>query len=518
MKHAKHAAKSPLASTRKVALMVVAALALVLALIPALSFAIYDPEQSDSKTKSVSADVALVPSVDGSAEKQEVIYAALSATGKAESINVVNVFEGVHDETVKDYGQYSAAVNLTDESAMQHSADSVVFESAENVFSYQGDMAEATLPWNIEIIYTLDGNRIEPADLAGKSGKLAIEIKTSQNTAVNSIYFENYMLQATVNLPVDKAENVQTDDGSIALAGSNTSVSLVGMPGKAMNARVTADVENFEMDSISIAAVPFSMAIEMPDSKSLTEGFNDLIAGTEELAAGTKDLAAGTSEMVAGVNELNAGASALAAQSESILAGVNGYVSAANSAVEAVTVLKNLSDMADVLANVDVSNWSPEEQEAFVTMMSLLRNNEKLEQAFNSLPALQKLNTNSAMFLDSMTAYTGGVRGLAAGTGELVAGTNDLNEGAAALAEGTSTLYKETQGIPDAIQEEIDAMMADYDKSDFKPRSFVSAKNTNVSLVQFVMTTESIKAPEVEPEPVEEEELTILDRFWALFS
>ena len=42
--------------------------------------------------------------------------------------------------------------------------------------------------------------------------------------------------------------------------------------------------------------------------------------------------------------------------------------------------------------------------------------------------------------------------------------------------------YEEVQGIPAKVQEEIDAMMADYDKSDFKPVSYASAKNTNVSL------------------------------------
>lgn len=78
-------------------------------------------------------------------------------------------------------------------------------------------------------------------------------------------------------------------------------------------------------------------------------------------------------------------------------------------------------------------------------------------------------------------------------------------------------LRQESQGIPDAVQAEIDELMATYDKSDFEPASFTSSKNTNVTLVQFVMTTDPIKVeePAAEEEPVEEE--TLIDRFLALF-
>ena len=81
-----------------------------------------------------------------------------------------------------------------------------------------------------------------------------------------------------------------------------------------------------------------------------------------------------------------------------------------------------------------------------------------------------------------------------------------------------SQFQSETAGLPSAVQAEMDALMADYDKSDFEPRSFVSSKNTNVKLVQFVMST-----PEIVVEAADdgadqnEEELTPLDRLLALF-
>ena len=71
--------------------------------------------------------------------------------------------------------------------------------------------------------------------------------------------------------------------------------------------------------------------------------------------------------------------------------------------------------------------------------------------------------------------------------------------------------------MPDTVSEEIDTTIAEYSKSDFEPTSFTSSKNTDVTLVQFVMATEPIVAPEQdEPEP-EMEERSFWDRFLALF-
>ena len=115
-------------------------------------------------------------------------------------------------------------------------------------------------------------------------------------------------------------------------------------------------------------------------------------------------------------------------------------------------------------------------------------------------------------------ALDAGVSELAGSSGSLAQGADKLSEGASALAEGTSTLHEESAIIPDKVQAEIDAMMAEYGKSDFVPKSFADARNTNVNLVQFVMTTEAIALPEPEPEEVQETDESLLSRFFALFS
>ena len=139
----------------------------------------------------------------------------------------------------------------------------------------------------------------------------------------------------------------------------------------------------------------------------------------------------------------------------------------------------------------------------------------QLDEAEKGLAQLSQAGSDLS---SGMEQYAQGMNSLANSSGALVVGTDELSQGASSLASGTSELSTQSQGIPSRIQSKIDAMLSEFDKSDYKPLSFTSSKNTNATLVQFVMTTEAIKAPQPEKVIVEEEELSIVDRFFALFS
>ncbi|MFC0560574.1 YhgE/Pip domain-containing protein [Halalkalibacter alkalisediminis] len=118
---------------------------------------------------------------------------------------------------------------------------------------------------------------------------------------------------------------------------------------------------------------------------------------------------------------------------------------------------------------------------------------------------LATLSSNYGEFHSGLVDYTNGVGQLSisynelhSGIVELSGGTNELAGGATELHNGTGTLAKSTSKLPDQMQEEIDRMIAEYDKSDFDPVSFVSSNNEQISTVQFVIKTESIKKEEQE--------------------
>ncbi|MGM8212495.1 YhgE/Pip domain-containing protein [Virgibacillus sp. W0430] len=134
---------------------------------------------------------------------------------------------------------------------------------------------------------------------------------------------------------------------------------------------------------------------------------------------------------------------------------------------------------------------------------------------------LMRLASNYKEFHAGLLKYTGGVSQLSSsyvdlhdGIGKLANGTDKLKSGVAELHNGTKRLQESTHDLPEQMTEEIDQMMAEYDKSDFEAVSFVSSKNNNVHSVQFVMKTASIKQETTNTTTEETKE----DKgFWARF-
>lgn len=507
------------------------------------------------------AEALAVADVVGSAEKKEVVYTSLDGAGVNKSTYVVNVLEGAQGSvptgsTVQDFGMYDQVVNLTNTSKLTQLPGSVIFTMPEGEFSYQGSLSDAQIPWNISIKYFLDGQEVAPNEIAGKSGKLELKIETSQNTAVDSRYFENYLMQITCTLPMEKATNIQTDQGSIALSGSDVTVSFMVMPGKDGSVSLDAEVTNFEMPGISFAAIPFSMALDFPDTDNLVAQFDGLIEGTEQIHEGAQDLAEGANELEVAAKQAASGAADIAMGADQMTQGlqqyqqglrdqaaaladssssmdsdevIEYYKALLNNYAEALiaeyTALKSDPENASVsdedlwqMAMVNVSQSTEGQQieaalESVATQIASQGAAEALEGAADGLGS----SKDPASLLGGSASLDAGAQELASGLDQLAGGTGSLSEGMDEFSDGTQTLAQETQGIPDSVQAEIDELMSTYDKSDFEPASFTSSKNTNVTLVQFVMTTDSIKVdePEVAEEPEKEE--SFLDRFLALF-
>ena len=131
------------------------------------------------------------------------------------------------------------------------------------------------------------------------------------------------------------------------------------------------------------------------------------------------------------------------------------------------------------------------------------------ETDMGALGELQKglaaLSSNYGEFHSGLVSYTEGVSKLSSsysqlhsGIAGLAGGTSDINKGVGELHNGTSELHQETKDLPEQMQQEINEMIKEYDKSDFEPVSFVSAKNEKVTSVQFVIKTKAIEKQEQE--------------------
>ncbi len=254
--------------------------------------------------------------------KEEVIYIMTDADGNVDHIDAVNIFG---KGSVTDYGDYSSVKMLNNTEKISQDGDKVTFSTDKEKVYYQGTMdADTQIPWNISFTYTLDGKEISPEDLAGKSGALEIHIKVDKNEKCTSDFYDSSALQATLTLDTDKCENIQANGATLANVGANKQISYTVLPGKGLDAVVSADVKDFEMDAASINAVKMNLNVDIDDeelmdkvtqimdaARELNDGAVELSDGTDTLASGTDSLVSGVNTVYDGVESLDSGITAL---------------------------------------------------------------------------------------------------------------------------------------------------------------------------------------------------------------
>ncbi len=102
--------------------------------------------------------------------------------------------------------------------------------------------------------------------------------------------------------------------------------------------------------------------------------------------------------------------------------------------------------------------------------------------------------------------------------GELSDAVCKLYGGTKDLANGTAEFADKTSDMDGQIRDEIDSLTSSIFKTDAKPASFVSDKNTNVDSVQFVIKTEAVEKAETDTiDQAEEAPLTFWQKLLRLF-
>lgn len=566
--------------------------------------------------------------------KSEVVYGTLTADGNVNGLYVVNHFEIEKGGVVTDYGDYNSVLNLTDSNQIIQNGDNNSFSTESGNFYYQGNMESTELPWDFVISYELDGVKLTSKELAGKSGKLTITIKTTKNNQVNTAFYDNYMLQISLSLDADKCSNISAPNATIADAGNNKMLVFTAMPGKNADYQVKADVVDFTMNGIEISGMPFSMSVDIPDTdgmlsdlNKLPEAINELNKGVGELTDGTSKLNKGANELKNGSGEIKNGLLGLKYNSSSITSGStkikdaltlissslenestgtdlseltqlpvalndlstglkgissglnelkNGY-SSAYTALD--MVIHNTPDTAitQEQINKQFPNATKEQSEllnqlymsyavgqtvkgtygqvkqAFAsvvpTIETLSVNIDKISGGLDNISSnltksldgtditaqlsqltkgLTELATNYESFDKGLKEYMNGVGKLSdgfqdfdAGFTKFQGGVSSLDSGVSELFTGTNKLNDEVSKIPDTMQDEMDKLMDEYSGTDFVKTSFISSKNSNTELVQFVLKCGGIKKSEetslTNTSAETKQKETIWDRFIALF-
>ena len=495
----------------------------------------------------LAAAPALAEDIAASSVKEEVVYGMLEADGTPTDIEVVNIFAG--GELV-DYGAYSSVKNLTGSEPITQNGDQITLHTDAARFYYQGTLTGKALPWLVAVTYTLNGQEVTPATLAGASGALQIHLTVTQNPEGDQSFFQSNALQVTVTLDPELCTDIQAEGLTVAEAAGMKQLTYTALPGQGADFTLSANVHDFKMDSITLAGVRMNLNIEL-DSQAIQDQVTQLTDALATLDDGATDLKAGASSLSEGLAQYVAGVQSLADGVGQLSGGMGGLVTGATSLQEGLTSLTTQSDALVTAAQaMQQATFDAVNQQLAAQKLGLpTLTPENYAQTLAGVDALADVKAQldgAVQFTQGLTGYTAAVAQLSTGAASLTTGmgqvndtlaampdatatltasgaqlqtgASDLSTGLASYQEGTAELRSQTDGLASSLTDQVTSALGGLTGNGDAVKSFVSEKNTQVTAVQFVLRTDPIEI--VKTETVAEEtvtERTFLQKLGDLF-
>ena len=368
--------------------------------------------------------VAPVYAAEENTPKDENVYVNLNQDGSVDGIYVVNAYRLDADTQIVDYGNYESVKNLTSDAQISQQRGTVTVDAQAGEFFYQGNLQSKKIPWEISISYTLDGKEISTEELAGKNGKLRISIHVGQNDQVDSEFFENYLLQVTLTMDMERCSNLEAPGATAANVGTDKQLVYSILAGSEKDITVTADVLDFEMDAISFQGLPMNLDVDKE-----VFSLDDLYDKAGEISDAADEFSDGAQDLEGGVNSLQEGVEGLQSGAESLKEGIDSYADGA----------KSLGDGIDTLQD---------------------GSNDLADGAQELVDGITSLQDGANQLRDGYSGENGaasGARKLADGVKQLKTGSHQLSEGVSTLVDMISGLGGSSEGsLDERVQEVLD--------------------------------------------------------------
>lgn len=333
----------------------------------------------ETKEEAAPAPLAAVESVESQvpASQSQTVYVIAGADGSVDKIIVSDWIKNAIGED----GSYTM-----DENAQ-------VWSEGDGLYAQY--VVEEELPVTLSVSYRLDGQPIDPGDLAGRSGRVTIRFDYTNNQYEyvdidgqrEKIYVPFAMLTGML-LDNERFTNVSVSSGKVLNDGSRTVVVGVAFPGLQENlaldqetldipdyVEISADVEEFELAmTMTLATNEVFSELEADDFDSLddlagaadelTDAMDQLMDGAGRLCDGLDALLDGVGQVSDGVSQLAGGLNALTANNaaltggakqvfDSLLTMANDQIAAAGLELPALTADNYAEVLNGVLVELD---------------------------------------------------------------------------------------------------------------------------------------------------------------------
>ena len=313
-------------------------------------------EKAEVKTKTVEetdtedtlSDLLSVEVNDEKIGKEENVYILADANGNVHDTIVTNhLINNTDADTIRDYSELTDIENTKGNETYTANGKELTWQADGKDIYYRGNSTQET-PVTQKVTYYLDGEEIAPQELAGKSGKVTIRFDYVNNSTytekINGEEINVKVPYAAVTAMVldDRFTHVEVTNGKLESNGDNAVAIGYALPGIKESLHVedsdfveeldlpeyfeiTADVENFELDTAMTIVVNAGTMVSMKegDTSSLDTMINDLVDATGKLKDGSADLADGLDTLQSSLADYASGMSELYSKSGDLAGGVN---------------------------------------------------------------------------------------------------------------------------------------------------------------------------------------------------
>lgn len=367
--------------------------------------------------------IAPVWAYESNVKKQEVVYVNLNSDGNVDGVYVVNIFDINEKGQIIDYGDYAALRNMTTNDEITFDKQTVKIDTDSKKLYYEGKLNSNVIPWIFDIKYYMNDVEYSAEDIAGMSGNLKINMNVRQNPDSDSTFFDNYTLQITFALNSNKSSNIVAEDSTKANVGKMRQIMYTILPGKEKDIVITAQVEDFEMDGISVNGLSMDMDFDIDvenneDINELQDGVQKFDDGAHELNDGAKKLSDGAYDLVDGLTDLKEGVCELKDGADELQDGANVMYDGVQDLDEGAN---DLMDGADDLADGSKTLY---------------------DGASDLQDGVQSLYDGTKELDDGISKLTDGAKELRDGADDLADGASELNAGLGALTAKNSTLQE----------------------------------------------------------------------------
>lgn len=206
--------------------------------------------------------------------KEETVYGKLDSNGI-----IKNVFVNEHLinndklDTINDYTELKNILNLNGDETYDLKDSKIIWNANENDIFYQGNY-EGTLPINLNITYKLDGKEMKASDMLGKSGKVEIIVKYTNNDKhnmfINGKYetiYTPFVITFGTSIDEKNNQNITINNGKVVSNGTKKFIVGLSAPGlyeslKVSNLKgldtikISYDTTSFELGPIYSIVTP----------------------------------------------------------------------------------------------------------------------------------------------------------------------------------------------------------------------------------------------------------------------